>query len=161
LWPCSSQPPSTRSATVVDANRPVSLPISPPCAKMFAATRRGPSHAVVTKAAEVGGHARPVVVHVDRHGRRGGVVGETLLQAPDRCQIEAGAPALHRESGEQVAAVTQLGEVLVEEAVLAVVHRGPGVEAGEHVVGQDRRRVDGRSRWGHGHLLLLVSSRMR
>ena len=79
--------------------------------------------------AQVGGGADPVQVHVDGDGRGRRVVGEAPLQAIDLGQREPRPTEIGGQRGRQVAALTQLFEVLGEEAVLAVVLRRPLVEA--------------------------------
>ena len=63
----------------------------------------------------------------------GGVVGEPALQAT-LGEAQARSAELGRHRAQQVARLPQLLEVLVEEAILTVVHRGSFVEAGEHSV---------------------------
>ena len=105
---------------------------------------------VVAGAEQVGGDAGPVDVHVDGERRRRGVVAQPAEEP--RVLVEAGTAAaeLGRDGDVEEAAGSQLGEVLVEESVLAVVGLGSFVEAGEHLVGE---HVDGRrGALGGGHL---------
>ena len=98
---------------------------------------------------QIGGDTGPVDVHVDGERRRRGVVAQPAEEP--RVLVEAGAAAaeLGRDGDVEEAAGSQLGEVLVEEPVLAVVGLGSFVEAGEHLVGE---HVDGRrGALGGGH----------
>ena len=92
---------------------------------------------VVAGPRQVGGHAGPVDVHVDgqRRGRR--VVGEAAHQR--RVLVEAHVPPaqLGGQRGAQEPGRLELLEVLVEEAVLAVVDGRSLVEAGEHLVAEE------------------------
>ena len=98
---------------------------------------------VVAHLEQVGGDTRPVDVHVDGQcGRRCDVAQSTgQLRVPE--QSQPGSAVLGRERTRQVARVAQLGEVLVEEAVVAVVAGCPLIETGQHLLGQhgiQRRR---------------------
>ena len=94
-------------------------------------------HAVVAHAYHVGGEAGPVEVHVDGDGGGGRVVGELALELHHLGEVETSAAVLLRQCGAEVAGPAQLFEVLVEEAVLAVIDGRPFVEALEHVVGEE------------------------
>ncbi len=87
-------------------------------------------------------------MHVHRERGRGRDVRQAALQVLHLGEGLARAAEGDRHRGVQVAAVTELLEVLGEEPVLAVVHGGPFVEAGQHLFGeQGGLRVEGR---GHG-----------
>jgi hypothetical protein len=109
-----------------------------------------PGAAGVAGAVQVGGRARPVQVHVHGDRGRGRVVREAPLEQADLVEAEPRPAELGRDRDVQVARGAQLLEVLVEEAVLAVVQRGPLVEAGEHLVREDGC---GANRGGHAFLL--------
>ena len=92
---------------------------------------------------QVGGQSGPVDVHV--HGQRGGRrdVCQPARQLGVAVQPESGAAVLGGQRTRQVAGLAQLGEVFVEEPVVAVVLGCPLVEAGQHLLGQqgvERRR---------------------
>ena len=143
LWPVISQPPSTRSACDVDSSTGMSLPASPwPAAKTSPSAARveHPVAGRVAGAVQVGAQPDEVEVHVDGDGGGRRDVGDAALQAVDLGRGRGRAPPNSvGQRGGEVAARPQLLEVLVEEAVLAVVARRPLVEAGEHLVGQRAR----------------------
>ena len=98
-----------------------------------------PLERLVARPPQVGGHTRPVDVHVD--AQRGGVrvVGQAALLLHHLGEGEAAAAELARHRAGEVAGLLQLGEVLGEESVLAVVARRPFRESLEHRVGKDAR----------------------
>jgi hypothetical protein len=102
-----------------------------------------PGAALVARPVQVRGDARPVQVHVDRDRRGRRDVREPALQPGHLGERQAGAAEGGGDGDVQVARGLQLVEVLLEEAVVAVVLRGPGVEAGEHRVGEHGRGGDG------------------
>ena len=95
-----------------------------------------PLAARVAEAVQVGGDAGPVDVHVhrDRGGGRDG--GQPALQLHHVVDAEPQPTELARDRHGEVPGRAQLLEGLLEEAVLAVVHRRALVEASEHVVGE-------------------------
>ncbi len=108
---------------------------------------------LVPRPQQIGGEPGPVDVHVHAERRRRGDVAEAPRQLRVAEQAEAGAPVLGRQRAREVAGRAELGEVLLEEAVVTVVLRRPLVEAGQHLVGQqgvDRCRRCDRFAGGHG-----------
>jgi hypothetical protein len=103
-----------------------------------------PLERLVAGPPQVGGHARPVEVHVDAERGRVRVRGEAALLVHDLREGETAAPELARHRAGEVARLLQLVEVLGEEPVVTIVARGARREALEHGVGKD------------GHLFLLV-----
>jgi hypothetical protein len=97
-----------------------------------------PAKARVTGAVELGGDPRPVEVHVDRDRGRGSDVGEAALEASHLCERQPRPSEVGRDCEVEVAGASELVEVLLEEPVGGVVARGPLIEAGEQLVGQDR-----------------------
>ena len=159
MRPVNRQPPSTRSALVVERNSGTSLPASPwPAAKTWPAGRllEQPGEARVAGPVELRGDARPVEVHVDRDRGRGGDVGEPALQPSHLRERQARPAEVRRDRQVEVARGAQLVEVLLEEAVGGVVAGGPVVEAGEQLVGQDR--VGSGFERGHRGLLQIRES---
>ena len=153
LCPLIDQPPSTRSADGArQQQREVVAGLAVEGAQHVAGGRPLEHEAarVVAGAQEVGGDAGPVDVHVDGQRGGGGVVAEPAGEPRVLVEADAAAAQLGRDGDVEVARRLELGEVLVEEAVLAVVGRGPLVEAGEHLVGQ---HLGGRGarRFGGGH----------
>ena len=101
---------------------------------------------------EVGGDADPVVVHVgaERGGR--GVGGETPGFPGDVGQREAEAAELPRHRHPEVAGLAQVVEILLKEAVFAVVDGGAGAErlergVGDHAGGDEGHVVGRLSCW--------------
>ena len=144
LWPLIFQPPSTRSAVLEDSSSGRSLPASP-----CRAARTSPRDCSVEQevagmiagVAQVRRHAGPIHVHVHPECGGGGVVGEPALQLDVLVEAEPAAAHVAGDGGEQVARVAQRLEVFAEERVLSVVDRGPLVELGEHLVGEQARDV--------------------
>ena len=112
-----------------------------------------PGKARVTGAVELRGDPRPVEVHVDRDRGRGSDVGEPALQTSHLCERQPRPPEVGRDREVEVARAAELVEVLLEEAVGGVIARGPLIEAGEQLVGQDR--VGGGFKRCHRGLLLV------
>lgn len=75
-------------------------------------------------------------MHIHRQGGGVGVVGETALLAADLGERHAEATQLFRHCHEQVARLTQLFEVLVEEPVFAVIDGGALRAPGQNVLRQ-------------------------
>jgi hypothetical protein len=95
-----------------------------------------PAARLVAELQQIGRHAGPVAVHVDRQGRRRCDVRQPQNELRVAIERQPAAAELGGHRGEQVARSAQFLEVLVEEPVLTVVHRRPLVEPGQHVVGQ-------------------------
>ena len=96
---------------------------------------------MIAALAQVGRHARPIHVHVHPEGGGGGVVAEPAVQLDVLIEAEPAAAHVVGHGGEQVARVAQRLEIFAEERVLPVVGRGPLVEPGEHLVGEQARDV--------------------
>ena len=91
-----------------------------------------PVDRLVAGPAEIGDQADPIVVHVDAQRCCRSVVGELAGLLSYLGQIHAVAAKLLRYGDQQVVALCQLVEILLAEAVLAVVFGSPLGEAREH-----------------------------
>ena len=96
-----------------------------------------PLDRAIALAPEIGDQSDPVDVHVDAESRGGRVVAEPALFAAALRERHAAPAEFLRHRHRQVAGALQVVEVLLEEAVLAVVGPAPLGEAAQHVVGQD------------------------
>ena len=100
---------------------------------------------VVAGAQQVGGDASPVDVHVDRERGGRGVVGQPAKQSCVLVEPGAATAELGRDGDVEKARGAQLGEVLVEESVLAVVDRGSFVEPASISASSTSAGVEARS----------------
>jgi hypothetical protein len=100
----------------------------------------------------------PDQVHVD--GQRGGGCGpgQARLQHRDLGQAEPEAPEFGRHESPQVSGCLQLGQVVVEERILGIVHDRPRTDAFEQLVVE---RVRGRGLGGHACLNSCRRARSR
>ena len=86
-----------------------------------------PLERAVAAAPQIGDQPDPVEVHVDAERRSGRVIGEPALLAAHLGEVQAAAAQFLRHRHRQIAGAPQVVEVLLEEAVLAVVDGAPAI----------------------------------
>src|SRR5690349_13536889 len=92
---------------------------------------------MVAAAPQIGSEPGPIDVHVGAKRRRGRMIGETAGLTTDFGQGQTTATKLARHGHGEVSGLSQIREILMEEAVVPIVSGSAFRHAHQHGVRQD------------------------